>query len=511
MLDSVPHVRFWYRFYVRLTLVYGGAFVLMLLAMSILFYRISVFSEMESLKRRLELHVSLLAEKVNAMANLDLFVDYPSKRSLFYRRLHADFFAVIDKDDDIHSIYILAPTTNPTELKFLIDFVRQGSSGQPGQLYRADDIPLLLKAFNGMQIESEPVKDEFGLSLSGYAPLYSRAGKPIAVLGVDILFDRIQAMKLSILKATVLVFGTALALIVIASLWIASSIRKPLHDLVVLTGKVADGQLDASVGVQRKDEFGLLCKHFDGMVCQLREREILKDTFGKYISQTIMRLLLSSGVTPQLGGEERVVTVLFSDLKNYTMIAEKLSASQTVEMLNEYFTAMDEVIEQHQGCIIEFLGDALLVVFGAPYYYNDHALKAIDCARAMQARLRELNQHWQMVGLADLWLEVVPAIEMRIGIHTGAVVVGNLGSRTRMKYAVIGDAVNVAARLECLNNELQSHILVSEETKNHLPSQEQSKLISAGCHGVKGREKPVRVFQADTLRTGNHGHIRITG
>ncbi len=310
-------------------------------------------------------------------------------------------------DDDIYSIYLLAPTANPTELKFLIDYTRSGLSGKPGQLYRAEEVPLLLKAFNGVKIEDEPVQDEFGLSLSGYAPIYSAEGQPIAVVGIDVLFDRIQAIKIGLFKATFIIFSSSLLLIIFASLLIASSIRKPLNYLVEMTGKVAEGQLGSHQSIKRKDEFGVLCKHFDSMVGHLREREILRDTFGKYVSKTIMHLLLSSGVTPQLGGEERVVTMLFSDLKNYTRIAEKLSPNQTVEMLNEYFGLMDEIVDQYHGCIIEFLGDALLVVFGAPYYYPEHALKAVQCAREMQHKLQALNQKWQDSGLSSLWEETL--------------------------------------------------------------------------------------------------------
>jgi len=168
---------------------------------------------------------------------------------------------------------------------------------------------------------------------------------------------------------------------------------------------------------------------------------------------------------------------------------------QVVEMLNQYLGAMSEVIEEHDGCVIEFIGDAILTVFGAPNTVPDHSEKAVCCALKMRARLLKLNTEWEKTGLSRYWKNCgMDELGARIGIHTGRVVAGNLGSRTRMKYAVIGDTVNVAARLEALNKELGTDILMSMEVYDHLPEGLIPDIKDQDIHAVKGREQSVRVY-----------------
>jgi len=247
--------------------------------------------------------------------------------------------------------------------------------------------------------------------------------------------------------------------------------------------------------MQRVDEFGLLGKHFDKMADELKERQTLRDLFGRYLSEDVARSVLSQDHKIDLGGEEVVVTVLFCDIKDYTTISERLSPLQMVSMLNEYLGVMNSIIDQHGGCVIEFLGDGILAVFGAPQSFSDHAERATRCALAMRQGLESLNKQWLSDGLAQRWQALgISEIEFRIGMHTGLVVAGNLGSKTRMKYAVIGDTVNVAARLEHLNKEYQSTILISEEVKSRLPNDVADLAQRKGEATVKGRTQTVEIY-----------------
>ena len=164
---------------------------------------------------------------------------------------------------------------------------------------------------------------------------------------------------------------------------------------------------------------------------------------------------------------------------------------------------MDALIEQHHGCVIEFMGDAILAVFGAPYYRPDHPEQAVRCAIAMQNQLERLNREWHNRGLTRSWTgssgEYVSA---RIGIHYGAVIAGSLGSPTRMKYTVIGDPVNVAARLEALNKELGTQILIGGEVYRHLPGDLAGQLVDLGEFRVKGYEFPIHVYTYPTTDSG---------
>jgi adenylate cyclase len=187
--------------------------------------------------------------------------------------------------------------------------------------------------------------------------------------------------------------------------------------------------------------------------------------------------------------------VLFSDLRGYSTISERLGPTDVVRLMNLYLGAMQEVLDEHQGVVIELLGDAILAVFNAPNKLPQHAEHAVRCAIAMRDRLHALNREWDENGVSQMWKrDGAGDLGARIGIHTGTVVAGNLGSTTRIKYAVIGDAVNVAARAEALNKTLHSEILATADTIAQLPESLVQSARDQGEHQVKGRSQHVRVF-----------------
>ena len=257
-----------------------------------------------------------------------------------------------------------------------------------------------------------------------------------------------------------------------------------------------EATLPNAIKLARSDEFGLLGDHFNGMAEGLQEREVIRETLGRYVSEEVAEAVLASGESVHLGGEEREVTVLFSDLRGYSTLSEQLEASEIVAFINAYLTAMNEIIDAHLGCVIEYFGDAILAVFNAPNPLPNHAEQAVSCALEMRARFAELNTQWTETGMAELWRRnKLPDPSARIGIHTGPVVAGNLGAPTRMKYAVIGDAVNIAARLEQLNKALESDILVSQDVIDRLSDKLKDEAEDLGAHAVKGRQEEVKVYR----------------
>ena len=176
-------------------------------------------------------------------------------------------------------------------------------------------------------------------------------------------------------------------------------------------------------------------------------------------------------------------------------MSEQMSPTEVVNLLNDYLTAMNAEIDRHQGCVIEFLGDAILAVFGAPVATSGHPERAVRCALAMREALGRLNAEWERRGLAAGWrARGLDALAQRIGVHTGLVVAGNLGSAHRMKYAVIGDAVNVAARLEALNKNLGTELLISDAVWAELPDELARQAHDQGLHKVKGRDQQIQVW-----------------
>ena len=185
-----------------------------------------------------------------------------------------------------------------------------------------------------------------------------------------------------------------------------------------------------------------------------RVNAFIRRTFGRYLSDEVVANLLDSPDHLELGGEKRKVTILMSDLRGFTSLSEQLLPEQVVQVLNNYLGTMVEVITRHRGTIDEFIGDAILVVFGAPISRSDDARRAVACALDMQLAIERVNAINQDAGL--------PAIEMGIAVHTGEVVVGNIGSERRSKYAVVGANVNVVARIE--SNTLGGQVLISQST-----------------------------------------------
>jgi len=187
-----------------------------------------------------------------------------------------------------------------------------------------------------------------------------------------------------------------------------------------------------------------------------RAHELVRRAFGRYVSEEVATSILESPEGLELGGEEREVTILMSDLRGFTALAARLTPHQVIEFLNLYLEAMVEVISHYQGTIDEIIGDAILVIFGAPVASGDHAAKAVACGLAMQLAMTDVNRRLAEKGVAEL--------EMGIGINTGSVIVGNIGSVRRTKYAAVGSNVNLAGRIESFTTGGQ--LLISETTRD---------------------------------------------
>lgn len=191
-----------------------------------------------------------------------------------------------------------------------------------------------------------------------------------------------------------------------------------------------------------------------------RAHELVRRAFGRYVSEEVAASILQSPEGLELGGEEREVTILMSDLRGFTATAARQTPHEVIEFLNLYLESMVDVISRYEGTIDEIIGDAVLVLFGAPVRCEDHAGKAVACGLAMQLAMHDVNQRLATKRAAEL--------EMGIGIHTGQVIVGNIGSSRRTKYAAVGSSVNLAGRIESFTTGGQ--VLISENTREKISS-----------------------------------------
>ncbi len=238
------------------------------------------------------------------------------------------------------------------------------------------------------------------------------------------------------------------------------SLLRPLHHLTSAMNIVATGDLSPRLVVDANDEFGDLSYQFNGMLDKLEQSQQMRDLFGRYVSKEVAERVIKNGT--DLEGENVPATALFADIRDFTTLTESLPPQQVVDILNRYYTRMVDAIVEQGGWVNKFGGDSLLAVFGAPIRQPDHALRAVKAAWEMNRALAEFNAEQVGMGL--------PTITFGVGISSGDMLAGNVGGRERLEYTVIGDPVNLAARLESLTKEWKTPVLLSEHTQKLLDS-----------------------------------------
>ena len=228
-----------------------------------------------------------------------------------------------------------------------------------------------------------------------------------------------------------------------------------------------------------------------------RERARIRNIFGRYVADEVVEKLLATGMLPDLGGDSFQVTVLFSDIRNFTTISERLGPRAVVEMLNTYLAQACEPILAQGGTVDKFIGDAVMAVFGSPVLYPDHARRALSAALGLAQKAREFRA-WMQQRFGD---QELPDFAIGIGIHTGEAIIGNIGSPKRLEFTAIGDTVNTASRLEGLTKELGWTIVASRSTI------EAAAGVVTGrqdTRAVKGRQERIEVFEVLGLEEENH-------
>ena len=226
--------------------------------------------------------------------------------------------------------------------------------------------------------------------------------------------------------------------------------------------------------------------------------EDVKRMFGRYVSRDVVERVLADPSRSALGGEMREVTVMHADIASYTALAERIPPTEVIEVLNRYYDAVGKAIVDHGGMIVGIQGDALLAAFGASLARDvkvehiDHADDAVWAAHDMLDSLSALNNSWHEDGFGEL---AAAGLQIRIGVHSGPVVLGNVGSEDRIEFTLIGDTVNIAARVEELNKRFGTAMLVTAQTRERLADRSlYDRLVDLGTHNVRGRQDAVHVF-----------------
>ncbi len=302
-------------------------------------------------------------------------------------------------------------------------------------------------------------------------------------LGETLLTDLGPATILQGLRSTM--FANSLIFMGVG-IWLAflvsSNLTRPLQEIIRVLRRVRYGDFDKKVRVTTNDEIGYTGDVINEMNNGLKERDFIKETFGKYVAQEVRDEVLSGRIP--LDGEMKEVTILFADLRDFTPMTESQDPKFVVKIMNSYFEEMADAIQQEGGLVLQFLGDEIYAVFGAPISRADHPERAFRAAVAMNQRLVELNEGFSKQG----W----PALRHGIGIHTGEAVAANIGSPDRLSYLLVGDTVNLASRLQSLTKDMGEEIIISKATHVRLEGDFPLKRLPAAK--VKGKSEPVEIY-----------------
>ena len=222
-------------------------------------------------------------------------------------------------------------------------------------------------------------------------------------------------------------------------------------------------------------------------------RLLMYETLKRYFGETLSNQILSE--KGKLSGQIKWVSVAFTDISSYSTIIENMSPKVAVKLLNQYFSRMHDIIEKHGGHILNYIGDSIMVVFGAPNDIDDHELKAVQCAIEMRDTLESLNDEWDQSEFSRFWKNHgIERVTARTGIHSGSVIAGNIGSDRMLQYSTIGDVVNVASRMEKANKEFGTDICFSHEKYINLKKELHDSASLSGEVKLKGRSLPSKVY-----------------
>ena len=363
---------------------------------------------------------------------------------------------------------------------------------EKGDLIAHPEEEMVIDAVNFSELEV--VKDMFDQPVSsgqiryvkesGETNLGSYKKIPTGRLGIitevneSVAFEAIYIIQ----RRNIYLMVMVLSLAVLIVYFFSKSMTIPVRNLVVATKMIETGQFNIDLKAKSKDEIGVLTRAFVDMGKGLEEKERMKDAFGRFVNQEIAEMAMKNEI--QLGGEIKQATIFFSDIRSFTAISEKLTPSEVVEFLNDYMTLMVECVNESHGFVDKYIGDAIMAVWGTPISHGNDAENAINGALKMRTALMRFN--------LDRGSDKKPIIRIGCGLNTGDVLAGQIGSTERMEYTVIGDAVNLASRIEALNKPMGTDLLISQNTAEVVEGIYD--LVPMNKIKVKGKSEPQQIY-----------------
>lgn len=314
-------------------------------------------------------------------------------------------------------------------------------------------------------------------------------GKALGEVHVGVSIDFIKQLinkerwTIVLLTFFIVLLGVAVAIL------LGFRFSKPLSHLVLATQEIGAGNYRHKIVLARNDELGNLATAFNRMGGELWKNSLMQKSFGKYVGSEVLEMIMADPESVWLKGRKNEATIIFTDIRGFTAYSEVNEPEEIVERLNEYFEIATRVIQDYGGYVDKFIGDAVLGVFGVPIYHQDHVERAVRAAIDMQEKFNEEKGNGK---------EILRSVG--IGINTGIVVSGNIGSANKMEYTVIGDSVNLASRLNGMAK--SGEIIISKSVYDHVGELLDVEVISP--QHIKGKTEPVQTFKVLGIKEGRH-------
>jgi len=467
------------KFNLRFALSTSTLFILVLVSMVYFFLLIFAIEDIakNSLKRSLNTSVNICSSILDPN-DIEKLTEYEQENSPVFINYRKSLKEIKKEVEDIKFVYIVRQTG--TNITYIIDCGDDVSEqAKLGEIY--DDASDGLKQLFDNPIEGVTFENEF---LSAYKPIF-KDGKILYVVCSDIKSVDVEKYISNYKKKFTCAFLTLLVIIFPIICWITNMIRRPLNKLRDEILKLKDLDVDEHI------DFKSSISEVNDMIDATDKVKTGLRSFSKYVPDKVVKQLISQGKDAKIGGEKEHVTILFSDIEGFTSISENNDTQEVVTALNEYFDIYVHCLEENGATVDKFIGDAVMAFWNAPNKVDNHEFVAVKTAMEIVKEIDVLNQKWKSEGKKFIF-------KTRIGINSGEVIVGNIGSTNRINYTVTGDPVNLASRLEMANKQYNTKILIGENVYNKTKDSIDYNYIDTVK--VKGKEVYVKVYQPVKLK-----------
>ena len=404
-----------------------------------------------------------------------------------YKNIKDKLYALKTRTTGVRYVYTMRQQADGTIL-FVVDAEQDISNiSHVGDIYMKPSEALLqvFKDKSQIIVEDHFTTDKWGTWVSGFAPFYAADGKFEGVLGVDISAQHVKDYQAKALQFIFIATGVIIGFMLLIALFISRRITRPLALIEQDIDQIQHLNLDESVAVNTH------FREISSMNHTLNNMKKALKSFRKYVPAELVTELIRSKEEASLHVERKNITMLFSDIKNFTVLAESISSADLIEIMSGYFGGLSQIVLTNHGVVDKYIGDAVMAFWGAPLPLENREYFACKSALESIAYLEDLNVRLASMGL--------PIINTRIGIHTGEALVGNIGYDQRLNYTALGDNVNLSSRIEGINKFYHTQILISETVYRQVARQVYARKLD--CVVVKGKKTGIDVYHLMGLRS----------